>query len=106
MEKFIKTFFSILVLSIILTNNSYCQTLSESDIKTIAEKINRKVKGVDVGNGVTAIGCFAFGRTLMFKYEVPINSQVHNILKKDLITNLKTSGDAKTFYLNKINVSH
>lgn len=104
MEKFIKTSLIVLFQLLLITNTLYSQTISESDIKELAVSINQKVKGTDVGNGITARGCIAVGRTLVYQYDVPENWEAPENAKEDLIANFKTIGTAKTFFLQNVNV--
>jgi hypothetical protein len=80
------------------------QTISENEIKELAVSINQKLKGTDVGNGITARGCIAIGRTLVYQYDVPGNWEAPENAKEDLIANFKTIGTAKTFFLQNVNV--
>lgn len=81
-----------------------CQDYTESDIRKYAEQINNKIKGVDLGNGVRARGCISVGRKLIYQYEVPEAWYAHSTMKEDIISNLKTAGSAKLYYLNNIDV--
>ncbi|MTI29765.1 hypothetical protein [Xanthovirga aplysinae] len=83
----------------------FSQSFSESDIKNLAEEVNQEIKGVNIGNGIRAKGCFALGRTLIYQYEVPEYWQAPKNLKAELISNLKTAGAAKTYFLYNINVN-
>lgn len=94
----------VLIQLFLLTNTVYSQSMSENEIKELAGTINRKVKGTDVGNGITAKGCIAIGRTLVYQYDVPNNWEAPGNAKEDLIANFKTIGTAKIFFLNKVNV--
>lgn len=80
------------------------QTFSESDIKTIAKQVNQKLKGVDIGNGITARGCIAISRTLIYQYDVPDYWEAPINIKEELISNLKTVGAAKNYFLYDIDV--
>lgn len=82
----------------------FSQTFSESDIKKLAEQVNKQIKGVDIGNGITAKGCLSIGRTLIYQYEVPGYWEAPNNIKEEIISNLKTAGAAKTYFLNNIDV--
>lgn len=104
MEKYIKTSLIVLIQLLLITNALYSQTISENDIKELAVSINQKVKGTDVGNGITARGCIAVGRTLVYQYDVPENWEAPENAKEDLIDNFKTIGTAKTFFLQNVNV--
>jgi len=104
MEKYIKASLIVLIQLLFLTNTAYSQTISENEIKELAISINQKVKGTDVGNGITARGCIAVGRTLVYQYDVPENWEAPENAKEDLIANFKTIGTAKTFFLQKVNV--
>lgn len=83
---------------------SFSQSFTENDIRELAGEINQKVKGIDVGNGITARGCIAIGHTLIYQYDVPENWEARENAKEDLIANFKTIGTAKTFFLNNINL--
>ena len=82
----------------------FSQTFSATDVNKLAQHVNRQIKGVDIGNGIKAKGCFSFGRTLVYNYEVPENWEIPYNLKEEIISNLKTSGAAKTYFLENINV--
>jgi hypothetical protein len=104
MEKYMKVFLIVLFQLLFLTNTVCSQTISENEIKELAASVSQKVKGTDIGNGVSARGCIALGRTLVYQYDVPENWEAQENLKEDLIANFKTMGTAKTFFLQKINV--
>ena len=70
--------------------HSFSQTFTENDIKELAGTVNQKLKGIDVGNGITARGCIAIGRTLVYQYDVPENWEAPENAKEDLIANFKT----------------
>lgn len=99
-----KVFLIVLFQLLYLTNTLCSQTISENEIKELAVSVNQKVKGTDIGNGISARGCIALGRTLVYQYDVPENWEAQENLKEDLIANFKTMGTAKTFFLQKINV--
>lgn len=82
----------------------YSQTFSETDIKKLSEQVNRQIKGVDIGNGITAKGCLSVGRTLIYQYEVPAYWEAPYNIKEEIISNLKTAGAAKTYFLHNIDV--
>lgn len=84
--------------------HSFSQTFTEDDIKELAGTVNKKLKGIDIGNGIKARGCIAIGRTLIYQYNVPKNWEASEKAKEDLIANFKTIGTAKIFFLNKVNV--
>ena len=84
--------------------HSFSQTFTENDIKELAGTVNQKLKGIDVGNGITARGCIAIGRTLVYQYDVPENWEAPENAKEDLIANFKTIGSAKIFFLRNVNV--
>ena len=94
------TFFLLIVLSPLALLS---QSLSESDIKKIAEQVNQKSKGTNYGNGVIARGCLSMGRTLVFQYDVSEHWQAPENIKEELISNFKTAGTAKTYFQNDIN---
>jgi hypothetical protein len=80
------------------------QSFSESDIKELANQVNEQIKGVDIGNGITAKGCLALGRTLIYQYDVPDYWEAPSNIKEELISNLKTAGAAKKYFLYDIDV--
>lgn len=80
------------------------QSFSESDIKEFANQVNEQIKGVDIGNGITAKGCLALGRTLIYQYDVPDYWEAPSNIKEELISNLKTAGAAKKYFLYDIDV--
>jgi|TARA_B110000027_G_scaffold130361_1_gene153059 hypothetical protein len=80
------------------------QSFSESDIRNLAIEVNEKIKGVDIGNGTTVIGCFSVGRTLVFNYDMPSYWEPPLNIKEDLITNQKTIGTALNYFSKDINV--
>ncbi len=82
----------------------FCQTFSELDIKKLAEKVNRQIKGVEIGNDIRVKGCLSLGRTLIYQYDVPEYWEAPYNIKEELISNLKTAGAAKTYFLHNIDV--
>lgn len=94
--------FSILLAFCFLSLRVFSQTFSESDIKKLAEQVNRQIKGVDIGNGIRAKGCFSLGRTLIYQYDVPKYWEAPYNIKEELISNFKTAGAAKTYFLHNI----
>ncbi len=96
--------FLILHIFCFLSLTVFSQTFSELDIKKLAEQVNKQIKGVDIGNGITAKGCLSIGRTLIYQYEVPGYWEAPNNIKEEIISNLKTAGAAKTYFLNNIDV--
>src|SRR5690554_5573826 len=96
--------FTILLTFCFLSLKLFSQTFSESDIKKLAEQVNRQIKGIDIGNGITAKGCLSFGRTLIYQYEVPAYWEAPYNIKEEIISNLKTIGAAKTYFLHNIDV--
>lgn len=80
------------------------QSFSESEIKQLAKEVDQNIKGVDIGNGITARGCIAIGRTLIYQYDVPEYWQAPENIKEELISNQKTAGAAKNYYLYDIDV--
>lgn len=104
MEKF-KIILVVFLLNLILIPNfCYSQNFSESDIKKISEKANRQIKGVFLGKGIKGRGCISFGRKLIYQYDVPNNWEPSPNMKNEIISNFKTSGNAKTFFLNGIDI--
>jgi len=104
MEKFIKSFLLIVVQILLFNINCYSQNFSKLEIEQLAERINKEAKGKDIGDGVKVLGCFSFGRTLVYKYDVPSDWYPIPNIKQELISNFKTIGAAKPFFLRDINV--
>jgi hypothetical protein len=82
----------------------FSQSFSESDIKKLAEQVNSRIKGVDIGNGITAKGCISIGRTLIYQYEVPAFWEAPYNIKEELISNQKNSGASKIYFLQNIDL--
>lgn len=80
------------------------QTFSESDIKKLANQVNEQLRGLDIGNGITARGCLSIGRTLIYQYDVPSYWEPPVNIKEEVIANLKTAGAAKNYFLHDIDV--
>lgn len=95
---------SIILLICFFSLSVFSQSFSEKDIKKLAEQVNRQIKGVDFGNGIKAKGCLSIGRTLIYQYEVTENWEAPYNIKEEIISNLKTAGAAKTYFLHKIDV--
>ena len=104
MEKYIKAYLIVLIQLLFLTNTAYSQSISENEIKELAVSLTQKLKGTDVGNGVTVRACNAVGRTIIYQYDVPENWEAPENVKEDLIANFKTIGTAKFLFLQKVNV--
>ena len=83
---------------------SFSQVLSENDIKQLAQKVNNELTGMDMGNGITVRGCFAFGRTLVYQYDVDDFWYPPENMKEDLISNFKEAGYAEIYYNSDVNV--
>jgi hypothetical protein len=94
----------ILVVLFLSSAKLFSQTFSESDIKKLAEQVNRQIKGTDIGNGIKAKGCLSIGRKIIYQYEVPEYWEAPFNIKEEIITNLKTAGAAKTYFLQNIDV--
>jgi len=104
MEKYkVKLLFALLCLAL-FSNKCYSQTFSENDIQKLANQVNQQIKGVDIGNGIRARGCLSIGRTLIYQYDVPEYWEAPYNIKEELVSNLKTSGAAKTYFLQNIDV--
>lgn len=83
---------------------SFSQELSENDIKRLAQKVNNELHGMDIGDGITVKGCYAFGRTLVYQYNVDDRWFPPENMKEDLISNFKEAGYSEIFYNSDINV--
>lgn len=94
----------ILPIILLFCSISFSQSLTENDIKKIAKKANDQIKGVNVGNGITARGCFAIGRTLTYQYDVTDNWYPLQNMKEDLIANFKEAGFSEVYFKNDIDV--
>ncbi len=95
---------SLIVLIICFGSLSFSQSLSENDIKKIAEKVNFQLKGIDVGNGITVRNCIAVGRKLIYQYDVPKNWYPTENMKEELIENFKKGGFSEIYFNNEIDV--
>ena len=82
----------------------FSQSFTENDLKQMAQKINDELKGMDIGNGITARGCIAYNRTLVYQYDVNEYWYPPDNMKEDLIANFKEAGNAEIFFNNDINV--
>lgn len=98
--------FLILILFFFLSLTGFSHTFSVSDIKKLAEKGNKQIKSVDIGNGITAKNCLSIARTLIYQYEVPEYWEAPYNIKEEIISNLKTAGLAKTYFLNNNDVDY
>ena len=96
----------LLFISICFSSISFSQTLSEDQIKNLAYEINYKMKGVDIGNGIILRECIAFGRTLIYQYNVSSDWYPSQNMKADLIANFKEGGISDLFFNNNINVDY
>lgn len=83
----------------------HSQTITENDIKKIAEKVNNELIGSEISEGVTVRGCLAFGRTLVYMYNVANNWYPNSNIKDEIIANLKTGGQAVIYSKYDINVN-
>lgn len=95
---------TIYILIYFFSSSAFSQTFSETDINKLAIQVNRQIKGVDIGNGIKAKGCLSLGRTLIYQYEVPDYWEAPSNIKEEIISNLKTAGAAKTYFLQNIDV--
>jgi len=98
--------FILLIILLFFNLISYSQSLSESDIKILAQRINKELQGIDFGNGISVKGCYAIGRTLVYQYLVNEDWYAPENIKTDLIENLNKSGYAETYFNNDINVEY
>ena len=98
--------FILTIILLLLNSISYSQSLSDNDIKELAQKINNELQGMDFGNGITLKGCYALGRTLVYQYLVYEDWHAPKNIKTDLIANLKESGYSETYFNNDINVEY
>lgn len=104
MKKSIKLLLFLLINLLAFSGQSYSQNFSESDIKKLANQVNEQLRGLDIGYGITARGCFSIGRTLIYQYDVPSYWEPPVNAKEELIATLKTAGVAKTYFLYDIDV--
>jgi len=98
--------FILLIILLFFNLISYSQSLSESDIKILAQRINKELQGMDFGNGIAVKGCYAIGRTLVYQYLVSEDWVAPENIKTDLIENLNKSGYAETYFNNDISVEY
>jgi hypothetical protein len=80
----------------------FSQTLTEKDIKEIAEETNNQMQGLNIANGVTIRGCYSYGRTIFFQYDVIEEWIPSKNMKKDIIDNFKKDGGAKFYFNNDV----
>ncbi len=98
-----RSIFLVLILfSSCLVVNS--QSLSQAEIKKIAEATNEQIKGLDYGNGVIGRGCLGLGGTLVFQYDVSQDWYPAANMKEEIIQNFKTAGSAKMYYQKGIDI--
>ncbi len=95
-----KYFFSILLTCSYFTVTA--QSFTENDIKKIAQEVNTQMKGMELGNGITAKGCVAYNRTLVYQHDVDEFWYPPVKIKDELIANFKEAGNAKIFFKNNI----
>jgi len=81
------------------------ERFSENDIKQFARQINEEIGRMDLGNEITARGCLAFKRTLVYQYDVDEYWYPPENMKEDLITNFKKAGYSDLYFNNDINVN-
>jgi len=81
----------------------FSQTLTEKDIKEIAEETNNEMQGLNIANGGTIRGCFAYGRTIVYQYDVVEEWIPTKNMKQDIIENFKKTEAAEIFFMNEIN---
>lgn len=81
----------------------FSQTYSKSDIKKLAEQVNSQIKDVDMGKGIRAKGCLSIGRSLIYQYDMQEYWEALCNIKEEIISNLKTAGAAKTYFLHSRN---
>lgn len=96
--------YAILILIVLCNSFLHAQSFSTIDIKKLAQKVNEELKGNDIGNGVTVIGCIAVGRTLVYQYNVPENWRATEKMKEEIIANYKEAGISELYFNNEINV--
>lgn len=92
------------IIILLFSSFLFSQSFQESDIKELAHQINDELKGIELGNGVTVRGCIAFGRTLVYQYDVSADWYPTPNMKDDLIANFKEGGIAEVYFENDINV--
>lgn len=96
----------LVLLSFVFLNlNVHGQKFTDLDIKKLADQVNLRVVGVNVGNGIKAKGCRSVGRTLIYQFDVEDYWEAPVNLKDEVISNLRKSGAAKTYYLQNIDVN-
>ena len=63
------------------------------------------MKGKTTGEGIKLRGCFAFGRTLFYQYDVPHDWDQYSVTKKQLIANFKTADIGESYFKEDIGVN-
>jgi hypothetical protein len=75
----------------------FSQRLSTDEIRKLAFDSNKKIQGVNIGNGIVVRGCRSYDRTLVYEYDVPKNWRPTVGMKQEAIENLKEIGVAKMY---------
>ena len=95
----------ITILLILFFSISFSQIMSEENISDIAKIVNDKLRGTDIGNGVVVRGCLAYGRTILYQYDVNEYWYPTESIKEDVIAYFKEIGSAEVFFSNDINLN-
>ncbi len=90
----------IIVLFASIYSLSFSQTFSEDDIKEFAKEINKEVQGISIDNAITIRGCYAYGRTIVYQYDVTKEWYPTQNMKKDIINNFKVDDISDLFFTN------
>lgn len=93
-----------LIIFVFVYSILYAQTLSEIDIKELAQEINEELQGTNIASDITIRGCFSYGRTIVYQYDVTDEWFPTKSMKKDVIQNFKVSGISDLFFINEVNV--
>ena len=100
----LKGLFAFCISFLLISGIGHAQSLSESELKSLAETVNEQLKGSEIGFGVVLRGCLSSGKTMIYQYDVPFSWEPTLNLKEEIIANLKTAGAAKTYFIYDINV--
>lgn len=80
------------------------QSFTKNDIKKLAAKINSEIKGVEINEHISARGCIAIGRVLIYQYDVSKEWYPQKNMKDIIIANYIESGISELYYNNDIDV--
>lgn len=89
-----------------ISTHIYGSTVSEGELKDIANDASLQMEGVDLGGGIVGRRIIAVGRNLMFQYDVPEDWQLYEYAKEYLISTLKESGQGDFYFKESITLTY